>query len=487
MALRVTDARAFWEDDTGVIVARFRWYVNQPTGQSGLQLDAPLMAQWPPLVTANGVAPPNCGFFEQYQNGTAPEGTGFACQDPNCALISGAALPSYLTSKMPLTDSAWLEYSATMRCNTTSHTSEPVETRVQVPYVIRNATGVATDLTMPPYVTFSMTYSFPAVARGSLSFQLAGGAIKLNASTFGPGRTLTEVVKANEGQTAGGPFNWGDVLAFRVQLAQPEDRVFGYVKPLAAVLVARSQTPVSPAATGAVGAGDRLGSGWCDLTSADIMGVTSVLLPPLPAAVEALVMPELYAQLVAVVNGSSPLAALRPAGVGAMDFVWDSSGGLALPLTNHMPGMGGQVSLTLCAIVEVVPYAPISRGGYWPLYVTEGAARRASSGGSVQVQVGGVTYYMPSAVSLVCVPALSATSPANAQLWSSPACLQAGAGVTTSRRLLQAQVATFGATTTAVLLPPPKDPAAGAGAAVALAFIFLTLAGCTFMLRTSRL
>lgn len=453
VALRVTDAIAMWEGGTGVVVARFRWYVNQPTA-SRVELDVTAMEGFPPSVSSDhGAEIMDCGVFRAYDAAVLPPDTGVACQEPGCALIARAFIPTYLSSQMPVEADVWLEYSATLRCVTSAHTNAPVNARVRVPYAISNSAGELFTVTeSPPYVTFSMTYSFPAATTTSLSFTFTGAAVKLPAAALRTAHTLTEAVIANENTSAPGSFSWGDGLAFRMQLADPADRAFWYLRPLVTVL-AVSGTPLPNASSsGDVSATSKLGASWCDVSGEGILDVASVLPPPLPALVETLVDPAVLHRLRVTANQSAALSRLRPG--APVSVVWDSTGGLAVPLLNRLPDPRGSVSVVMCAIVQVVPYTPLYESGYYPLYVTRDAAVRNSGGGNVtEVALGPTAYFLPHAAPLVCVPPGASNTPPGSELSTSERCVaRAAEEAQGRRRRLLGELGTYRATTVAVLL-----------------------------------
>lgn len=397
--------------------------------------DGVMTALMPSLIISSGGWDVSCGLMVHSTDGQYPASTGYACDTASCSTVLQSELPSYVSqgfNPYSTVDYVWLGYKFTLACNVTAtagldeaaHLVLP-STEVRIPYGVRDSQNnlTITDSFDTPYATFLIQYA-RAVAvdnKKALVFPLTARVVQLNEVATLPA-TLTDAVEANEFNDVTGlhRFAYSQGLAFKVQLSNAADRVQWQVKPIITLLVATSSAASTPSSWQAMNATERLQPGWCGLAGGDALTAVAIRgeLPPgqWPSQLTNALEPSLLAELAALytnasMQGASLLQTSLYAGTPTeATMVADATGGLAFPLRNRLrvAGTAGTYGVRMCSLVQMTPYAPVSRGGYYPLYPTASAATRVtpdSTAAPVPVVVGALKWWMPGAGPLRCAPA----------------------------------------------------------------------------------
>jgi hypothetical protein len=404
------------------------------------------------------------------------------CTRASCGLMTQTQLPSFVTSGFnPLTSQLgyyWLPYDATVQCTVTMAGAAltaplPVpSTIVAFPYALRDTTQgrVITDTQSRPTVEFTTYFTVPGQkAPPALTFPLVGSVVQIAEDAISTASTLSDLIYGSESASVAEKHRvaYSQAIAFKVQLAQQADRQQWQVRPALTLLAAFSDLaePVGGASSisstfTSLDSPGALPPSFCglnrtDLTAAFVFvdnGVTDGMSPPAVSNglitslgrfgnIQSGLSAELNQRLAQLVTYNSesrtslfqgsimnPTMAASSNGQAAVFNVADASGGFAVPLRNRLrvSGTSGGYSVKFCSIVEVAPYKPSVRGGWYPVYPTADSAMADSDpaagpplvlyGGNFTIGTGSmpgaaIKYYVPaspiSTARIICAPSLS--------------------------------------------------------------------------------
>ena len=217
--------------------------------------------------------------------------------------------------------------------------------------------------------SFSYSFSFITRPGGSVStdLSLVGRLISLNNSHIDQVESGTQdmqwLISENDHSLVDGLISWSERVAFRVQLADENQRSFVRLKPLFVMIAAHEMADQATSLTSNFTFDyldtNLVGTSFCSMLTASAAARLSIANESVSWASQNL------ANAIGGMQTISGDSVLAFSGIEAQDglVVEDASGGFAVPIRNSMrlpSGEGGGFSLRLCAVTELV-HIPTSR------------------------------------------------------------------------------------------------------------------------------
>ena len=375
-----------------------------------------------------------CPDFSLATAGSLPTtGTKLGCHFNNCGLLDQQRLPTYVTQTFSPGQSGqeyyWMPYDATVLCTitatnglATSAAMNVPTTTFSIPYVLQqgtSSTDIITDLANKPTVVFSGYYDIPGTVTNTITFPLTADVIQLTEASVASATTLTDLINTNLDNSveATHDFAYSEALAFDVRLANAADQAQWQLRPALVLLAAFSTagTPVAstiaPSYQAFGGLASALDVDWCNLNSGNLEaafvfqdngGIDGLTVPTVVSDgsggytfsklgafgnMQDGLTPALNGFLAGLVHGNQFSnvtlfqgdiynSASNSGGQHRVFSVTDQTGGFAVPMRNRLlvNGQAGTYAISFCALTETLPYNPMVRAGWYPVYATAAAA-----------------------------------------------------------------------------------------------------------------